>query len=137
MGALQEERTPTSRLLSSKDGLSVHPSGGNRRATSNSHVLQAPGHGAATSCLQDLGNLPSCKKTNVRNVSCHFRSPSAMELPPSHMGEITFPSQQQSKRHRSSSGSQSKLLSDFCYILIIDFKKCKALPSLLTYFLCI
>lgn len=54
---------------------------------------------------------------------------------PNHMGEITFSCQQQSKRHGSFSGLQSKILSDFCYILIIDFKKCKALPSLLTYFL--
>lgn len=52
---------------------------------------------------------------------------------PNHMEEITFSCQEQSKRHGSFNGSQCKLSSDFCYILIIDFEKCKALPSLLTF----
>lgn len=42
--------------------------------------LQPPGDSAAVSCLQVQGNLPSHKKTNIKNLSHHFSSPCTMEL---------------------------------------------------------
>lgn len=44
-------------------------------------TLQPPSDGAAVSCLQVPGNLPSHKKTNTKNVSHRFSSPRTMELP--------------------------------------------------------
>lgn len=99
--------------------------------TSDSHSLWPPDCSAVKGCLQELGNLPSHKKTNPRNVSHHFGNPTTMELhEPRERNFFLKP-----KCMDLSVNYKVNFCLIFSYILITDFKKCKALPSSWTYFL--